>query len=73
MNLPVWRRRQDEELQEELATHLRMAIADRVARGGDPEEAARAARLEFGNVNEVAQGRKAERLECRKDSKVGRR
>ena len=50
MKLPVWRRRQDEELDEELATHLRMAIADRVARGEHPEEAARAARLEFGNL-----------------------
>jgi len=53
MTLPVWRRRQDEELAEELATHLRMAIADRVARGEDPEEAARAARLEFGNVSVI--------------------
>ena len=50
MKLPMWRRRQDEELDEEIAGHLRMAIADRVARGESPEQAARAARLEFGNV-----------------------
>ena len=50
MKLPMWRRRQDEELDEEIAGHLKMAIADRVARGESPEEAARAARLEFGNV-----------------------
>ena len=50
MKLPLWRRRQDAELDEELASHLRMAIADRVARGERPEEAARAARLEMGNL-----------------------
>jgi len=50
MKLPLWRRRQDAELDEELASHLRMAIADRVARGERPEEAARAARLEVGNL-----------------------
>ena len=50
MKLPLWRRRQDEELDEELAGHLRMAIADRIARGESPDEAARAARLEFGNL-----------------------
>ena len=49
MKLPLWRRRQDAELDEELASHLRMAIADRIARGEQPEEAARAARLEMGN------------------------
>ena len=53
MKLPLWRRHQDEELDEEIAGHLRMAIADRVARGENPDEAARAARLEFGNVGVV--------------------
>jgi predicted permease len=53
MKLPLWRRHQDEELDEEIAGHLRMAIADRVARGESPDEAARAARLEFGNVGVV--------------------
>jgi putative ABC transport system permease protein len=53
VKLPLWRRRQDEELDEELASHLRMAIADRIARGESPEQAARAARLEFGNVGAI--------------------
>jgi len=50
MKLPLWRRRQDAELDEELASHLRMAIADRVARGESPEVARQAARLEMGNL-----------------------
>jgi hypothetical protein len=50
MKLPLWRRRQDQELDEELAAHLRMAIADRIERGERPDEAARAARRELGNV-----------------------
>jgi predicted permease len=50
MKLPLWRRRQHDELREEIASHLRMAIADRVARGESEETAERAARLEFGNV-----------------------
>ncbi|HTH64591.1 MAG TPA: ABC transporter permease [Gemmatimonadales bacterium] len=47
--------RRDEELQEEIAAHLRMAIADRMARGASREEAERAARREFGNVTHVAE------------------
>jgi putative ABC transport system permease protein len=50
MKLPLWRRRQDRELDEEIASHIRLAIADRVERGETVEEAARAARREFGNV-----------------------
>jgi len=50
MRFPLWRRRQDEELDEELTAHLRMAIADRIERGELPDEAARAARLELGNI-----------------------
>jgi putative ABC transport system permease protein len=49
MKLPLWRRRQDRELDEELRSHLQMAIADRVERGEPPEAAAAAARREFGN------------------------
>src|SRR5580704_17988701 len=49
----LWRiafRRRRDELHEEIENHLRMAIADRVARG-EPQEAARqAAMREFGNV-----------------------
>lgn len=47
------RRRRDEELDEEIASHLAMAAAERVARGESPEEARLAARREFGNVTQV--------------------
>ena len=45
----------DEEIREELAAHLRMAIADRMARGASREEAEQAARREFGNLTHVAE------------------
>jgi len=48
----ILRRKTD--LAEELNTHLRMAVADRVARGESQESAERAARREFGNVSLVA-------------------
>jgi macrolide transport system ATP-binding/permease protein len=48
--LPRSRARREEELQEELAAHLRMAEADRVALGESPEEARRGARREFGSL-----------------------
>ncbi|MFL6254126.1 MAG: ABC transporter permease [Pyrinomonadaceae bacterium] len=47
-----WRRR-DEELEEELRGHLRMAVRERVERGETPEEAEAAALREFGNVGLV--------------------
>ena len=47
------RRRRDEELDEEIRTHLEMSIRDRIARGESPEEAARSARREFGDVTTV--------------------
>jgi len=50
MRLPLWRRRQDEELDEELRSHLQMAIRDRVERGESLQQATDAARREFGNV-----------------------
>ena len=54
MNIPrLFGRRRDEELDEELQSHLRMAIRDRVDRGEAPEEAAAAARREFGSVGLV--------------------
>jgi len=53
MKLPVVRRRQDRELDDEIRSHLKLAIADRVERGETPEQAARAARREFGNVTVV--------------------
>jgi predicted permease len=42
------------DLSEELESHLRMAVADRVARGESPAEARRAAIREFGNVPLIA-------------------
>src|SRR5215467_16034213 len=56
MKLP-WRRRdraqRDAELDEEIRGHFAMAVAERVARGESPEDAAAAARREFGNVGRV--------------------
>ena len=43
-----------DDLTEELESHLRMAVADRVARGESPAEARRAAMREFGNVPLIA-------------------
>src|SRR2546430_13464989 len=45
----------DDEIQEEIAAHLRMAIADKMTRGASRDEAERAARAEFGNVTHVAE------------------
>ncbi|MGH9202614.1 MAG: ABC transporter permease, partial [Vicinamibacterales bacterium] len=53
MKLPLWRRRQEAELDEEIAAHFRMAVAERIERGESREEAERAARVEFGNVGVV--------------------
>ncbi len=47
------RGRRDEELDEEIAGHLRMAAGERVERGESAEEAEAAARREFGNVTLV--------------------
>jgi predicted permease len=55
MSWTFWRRR-EEELEDEVESHLRMAIEDRVARGEAPRQAEQAARRDFGNValvNEV--------------------
>src|SRR5262249_43470301 len=51
VKLPLWwRRRREEELEEEIQSHLRMTIRDRMERGESAEEADQAARREFGNV-----------------------
>jgi len=51
MKFPLWRRhRRDEQLEEEIRTHLEMAKRDRMQRGESAEEAELAARREFGNV-----------------------
>jgi putative ABC transport system permease protein len=47
------RRRREEELAEEVRSHLRMAVQDRVERGETPEQAEAAALREFGNVGLV--------------------
>ncbi|HEY7617851.1 MAG TPA: ABC transporter permease, partial [Terriglobales bacterium] len=49
MKFTPWRRR-EEELEEEIQSHLRMAIRDRMQRGESAEDAESAARREFGNV-----------------------
>src|SRR5687767_59048 len=43
----------DEELDDELESHLRMAIEERMARGESRDAAERAARREFGNVTHI--------------------
>jgi macrolide transport system ATP-binding/permease protein len=46
--------RRKSELTEEIESHLRMAVADRVARGESPADARKAVMLEFGNVPMIA-------------------
>jgi predicted permease len=46
--------RRKAELTEEIESHLKMATADRIARGESPEEARKEARREFGNIPLVA-------------------
>jgi putative ABC transport system permease protein len=53
VRFPGSRRRRDRELDEELRSHLRMAIEERVARGESHDAAERAARREFGNLGLV--------------------
>ena len=53
MQWPLWRRRQDEELDEEVRAHMAMAVRDRLERGEAVEDAERRARAEFGNVTLV--------------------
>jgi predicted permease len=50
MRFPLWRRRQDEDLEEEIQSHLKMAMRDRMDRGETAEEAKNSALREFGNV-----------------------
>ena len=44
------RRRRDAELEEEISSHFRLAVEDRMSRGAARAEAERAVRREFGNV-----------------------
>src|SRR5690348_2370407 len=45
-----WRRRRNRQLDDELQSHLDLAVAERVARGEDRHAAEVAARRELGNV-----------------------
>jgi hypothetical protein len=47
------RRRKDEELDDEIRSHLDEAVRDRIERGDSPEEARANALREFGNVGLV--------------------
>ena len=51
MRLPFFgRKKREAELEEELQSHLRMAIQDRMERGETAEQAELAARRELGNI-----------------------
>src|ERR1051326_4034759 len=50
MRFPLWRRQREEELEEEIRSHLEMAKRDRIGRGETEEQATTSARREFGNV-----------------------
>ncbi len=56
MRFSFWRRKlRQQQLDQELQTHLQMAASDRVDRGESAERAQQAARREFGNVDLVQQ------------------
>lgn len=56
MRWPGWlRRRRDDEIAEEINTHVAMATRDYIARGMTPDDARAAATREFGNVMLVRQ------------------
>src|SRR6266849_3037262 len=55
MKFPWQRDRKQQELEQELQSHLRMAASDRTDRGESAERAQQAARREFGNVELVQQ------------------
>jgi predicted permease len=50
MKFPPWRGKQQRQLKEEIDSHLEMAKRDRLDRGESEQQAAHAARHEFGNV-----------------------
>ena len=49
----LWRRRREDELEDEIQSHLEMATRDRIERGEGAQQAHTAARREFGNVGLV--------------------
>ncbi len=50
MKFPWPRKRREQQLDEELHSHLELSTRDLIDRGAPPGEAARVARQEFGNV-----------------------
>jgi hypothetical protein len=46
----IFRRRRDQELEEEIQSHLQMAARDRMESGQSSDEARHAVRREFGNA-----------------------
>jgi putative ABC transport system permease protein len=50
VRLPLWRRNQQEQLEQEINGHLEMAKRERIERGESPADAERSARREFGNA-----------------------
>src|ERR1017187_2264251 len=53
MRFLFWRRKRDDELDEEIQSHLRMAARERVGRGESSDRAEQSARRELGNVGLV--------------------
>jgi predicted permease len=53
-----WRKK-DADIEEEIASHLQLAIQDRIERGEAPHDARRAALLEFGSVRLVKEDARA--------------
>ena len=49
----LFRGRRERELDEEIKTHLRMAVEERMSRGESQADAERAVRREFGKVGHV--------------------
>ena len=50
MAFRFWRRHTDADIDEELRTHVALAVRDRIERGEAPDAARRAALIEFGNL-----------------------
>lgn len=55
----LWRRRREDDLQDEIQAHLSMATRDRIADGLDPRAARLAALKEFGNVTRARETTRA--------------
>jgi putative ABC transport system permease protein len=53
MKFPLWRRRREQQLEDEIRSHLEMAKKERMDRGESSREAEQDARREFGNVELV--------------------